>query len=37
MRFRDNFVENYRKNRDMKIAVKKFRKEDNSRGDASKR
>ena len=37
MRFRNDFVENYRKDRNMKIAVKKFRKEDNSRGDASKR
>ncbi|MBO5513981.1 MAG: 4Fe-4S binding protein, partial [Mogibacterium sp.] len=36
MRFRDGFVENYRKDRNMKIAVKKFRKEDNNRGDASK-
>ena len=37
MRFRNGFVENYRKNRQMKIAVKKFREEDNNRGDASKR
>ena len=37
MRFRNDFVENYRKDRNMKIAVKKFRKKDNSRGDASKR
>ena len=37
IRFRKNYVENYRKNREMKIAVKKFIKEDNSRGDADKR
>jgi len=37
IRFREKFVENYRKEREMKIAVKKFIKEDNSRGDASRR
>ena len=37
IRFRGPFVEKYRKDREMKIAVKKFIKEDNSRGDASKR
>ena len=37
IRFRKKFVENYQKDRAMKIAVKKFIKEDNSRGDASKR
>jgi NADPH-dependent glutamate synthase beta subunit-like oxidoreductase len=37
IRFRKNYVENYRKNREMKIAVKKFIEKDNSRGDASKR
>jgi Fe-S-cluster-containing hydrogenase component 2 len=29
IRFREKFVENYRKERDMKIAVRKFREEEN--------
>ena len=37
IRFRKKYVEDYRKNREMKIAVKKFIKEDNNRGDAGKR
>ena len=37
IRFRAPYVEKYRKDREMRIAVKKFIKEDNSRGDASKR
>ena len=31
IRFRQKYVENYRKNREMKIAVKKFIKKDNSK------
>ncbi len=37
IRFRKKYVENYRKNREMKIAVKKFIEKDNNRGDAGKR
>ena len=31
IRFREKFVENYRKERDMKIAVRKFREEENKK------
>ena len=36
MRFREGFVDQYHKERELKIAVKKFRKEDNDRGGAAK-